>query len=809
MKDRWYKVFTKDFQATDGDNAVLAMAEFQQELYIATGRSSPTKSGNVYRLAKNGCKQWKDITPPWSTAKTDKKIVSTPTAMTVFKNNLYIATDQGQVWRTSDGEYWHICYSNTLSGTLDDYSGRKIGAMAVYKDHYLYIGEEGVNILNILRTVDGSDWRIDSPYPRVPIFTMGAFEVFDGYLYAGCVWGGIIKLWRTNGTSWEKYQEELPSRKSPLRPERVSALKAHGNNLYIGGYPGNHIWRTNGVLTPDGKPVVWDKIDGIKSGDVFSLESYNGKLYLGVSHPKPEDPVLYYLDNDKQWKPVKGEKDFTENRNILGVTSLLKYDGKSGFGFNERRLYIGTEAKSSIKGGSLGIWELFSDFWTDFFYEPNNTMATAKPLKLEFDPTELKTHPIKLIYLSLHSDDDDVDFFEIEFESNSSPLDGCFPVPKVTPSAPGGAGMFGVQHNQELLSIHVQEEYCRPLRLEIYRTKDDKEPYIKNYDQKNNIISNEIRIYCPSKKFKDKKFFLAIKPYQEPKACIYDLLIEFANKSASVIVGELLYDYWQSLPAPYPPPPFRKLIDPTTKYDDIDKFLTDSEKYLSEFIDYTSQIEQASLQHKLGHTSYLASSYDRAERLYNQSLSTYKELEIPTKEAEVLRSLGELNSAQGKTAEAVNNFEDAAQIHQQLEDEEGLAYDRMALGHHYLRTGKYYESLVALEKALALQVRCPDMSGELLNFLDQSEAFLKLDQKEVAVACHILAEELLSRIEDDTMSQEVDLRRETIAAQIGEQEFLELKEHLAEQAATVRYEAISEILKGRDLEKSQPQISLN
>ncbi len=168
-------------------------------------------------------------------------------------------------------------------------------------------------------------------------------------------------------------------------------------------------------------------------------------------------------------------------------------------------------------------------------------------------------------------------------------------------------------------------------------------------------------------------------------------------------------------------------------------------------------------------------------------MTAFQELGIKAREAEMLRNFGELYSAQGRAEEALESFERASQLHENLKDYLGLAHDRMSLGRHYLAKGEASKSLDALEEA------SPDWSGSVLNLLYQSKAFLALNQQEATVACLILAEDLSSRIRDPALSLEVNQQIELMTAQVGEQEFLELKERLAGQAETVRHRAMSMI----------------
>lgn len=751
MKEVWRKVFSMPFSAKNGNKGILAIAEFGGELYVGAGLGDQ----NVYRLVQDGCKKWEDVTPPWSSATGGYMM-----AMAVFKKkHLYVGTDQGEVWRTDDGENW-----SDATGNLPP--GGAIGAMTEFLG-YLYIASYGSQIW---RTSDGNSWKhVPGGFSKSPNKGINSMEIFKNYLYAGVGRDNEngIQLWRTNdGTKWKLFQEVLPSRNWPFAAGHVHALKAFKENLYVGRYHGKGIWQTDGKAKPDGSAASWKYIPAVKSGDVFRLEEHNGKLYLGVKVYEVKlqsysgDDLVYCSTDGTQWSKVPGCP--VVDSNTSAIASLLSHGG---------RLYVGTKSPGPSKSGSLVLWELGPEIVPDQF-EPNDTMATATPLKLG---STKKQTSAELTNLTLH--ENDVDFFQIEYPSLSEKE--CFsPMKKSL-----GAGLFA-EFYPGFLSILAQEEYCRPLIIEIY---DSKKNYVGKFH-----TADEVSFTCQTKVFKGGRLFLRVSNPKGQPPVRYKLSVTFSN-SWGKISGEFLYKFWEYLPPPYPLPPFLKLLDPATRYFDINQFIDDSEKYLSEFIEYRSKIDKADLEHGIGRMTHLAGLYDNAESLYGQSLTAFQELEITAREADVLRSLGELYSAQGKVEEALESFKIATQLHEKLGDLLGLAHDRISLGRHYLAKGEASKSLATLEEALVLQVGTPDRSGQVLNLLYQCEAFLALTWQEATVACLILAEDLSSRMEDSVLCLEVDLRTELVSAQLGEQEFLVLKERLVGQAETVRHRAMSMI----------------
>jgi hypothetical protein len=102
-------------------------------------------------------------------------------------------------------------------------------------------------------------------------------------------------------------------------------------------------------------------------------------------------------------------------------------------------------------------------------------------------------------------------------------------------------------------------------------------------------------------------------------------------------------------------------------------------------------------------------------------------------------------------------------------------------------------TVVVLEKALRLLVGTRDWRGRALILLCQAEACLTLNLQEGAVACLTLAENSSSRIEDSTLCQDIEQRIKLVIAQVGEQQFLEFRKHLAGQAEIIRGQAMSRI----------------
>lgn len=769
MNEVWNIVFSKFFSAKDGDSIVLALAEFGGEFYIGVGQSSPSNSANVYCLTDSECKKWEKVTPPWSSATGGDRLT-----MAVFKNRLYIATDHGEVWRTTDGKNWSNATGNLpLVGRID---------VSIEFKGYLYITTNTA----IWRTSNGSSWEfvIDLSSKDQKIYDIWSVEVFNNYLYAGIglkypeyvnVKGNKIlvnrkgiQLWKTlDGKKWNKFQEVIEPPGGVLGvnfyPEHVYALKVFYGHLYLGEYHGSGLYRT------DGSAKSWEYIPNVISkgtGSVFRLMPHAGKFYLGVSHLASPDtpglsgsPLLYSSKDGTNWTSV--DKCPKLDKDVSSITSLLSFKG---------RLYAGTANPS--KSGLMKLWELGPEIVPDKF-DPNDTMETATLVQLGSTKTQTTTEFPDLTLLEYG-----IDFFKIEYQSTEE----CWHDLKVSPVYP--TGTFGLEKFNGSLSIFAQEEYCKPLILQIYNSEGKLYKKFKT--------ANEVHIYCPSQIFKDKKLYLAIRNPNGNSPVRYKLSVKFSNRYGR-IVGKLLHKFWEYLPPPYPPPPFHRLFDPAAKYFDATQFLAESENLLSKFIEYRSRIDRAHLDHELGQTTHLVGMHDDAERLYKQSLIAFQEMGIKIKEADILRNLGELYSVLGRPGEAIENLERACQLHEKAEEFSGLAWDWISLGRHYFAEGESAKALAALDEAFGFQVSISDKKGLVLNLIYQSETFLSLEWQDATVACIILAENLSSGIEDSTLHHVVEQSISCSIAQIGEKKYFALKNCLARQADTVRTQAMTKI----------------
>lgn len=754
MANAWYQVFSEVFKSTSGNDSILSLAEFNGELFLGTGRDKEgVYSANVYRLTGDCCPKWKDVTPPWSS-----KTSGDSMAMQVFKGELYVGTDQGQVFRTAVGDSWtDVTHNLSPPGQIDD---------MVELKGYLYLSGD----LGIWRTIDASSWTpVVGPPPAPNPYGFGdsknrdqrSLEVFKDRLYVGIGRDNNngVQLWRTaDGIKWEKFQEVKLEPPNVVGPGHVHALKAFKDYLYLGEYHGQDLYRT------DGNVGSWEYIqNAVKAGDIFRLAVHDGKLYLGLSlysNTQSNLPLLYVSGDGKNWQPVPGAP--TSDPSHSKISALLSFEG---------RLYVGTVNPSD--SGTVVAWEWGAEIVKDQ-YEDNNSISKATPVKL---PATTSETTIELTDLTLH--DNDIDYFKIEYVGD--PARECqSQSPQIYPLG----GPFYAQSHPGYLSICACEAYGEPLTIEVCDSKGQK---CKQYP-----TSGEVRINCPSQVFKDKRLYVSVsKPSGQPPRR-YKLKVTYSY-AFSQIFAHLDYKFWEVLPPPYPPPPFLELIDPARKYFDLPEMIALTQRHLTELTDYRSRIERGDLDHGLGQMAHQWGMYNDAERFLQVSLASFQELGAPSREADLSRSLGELYSAMGRAEEATEHLYKALEIHESLEDRPGLAQDHIALGQHHLVSGEPSESLAIFIQAQQIQSDLEDHRGIILNLSAQAEAFLALGAPEPAVACFILAEALWPLTENHSLREALERRESAAAVQIGEEIFGQLWDGLAGRAGEVWREAVAEV----------------
>ncbi len=313
--DEWQKVFTDS-----SGKEIIRMSEFKGDLYAGLGILHG--SASIIGLVDVGCQDWTDVTPPFVTGTYGELM-----GMLVFKDHLYVSTDQGQVFRSNDGANWE-----DITGDLPVNPGSS--PRWEFRDLATFNGKLYMTGSSTFQLLDDTK----KPYKWKEVFkSADSLEVLNDKLYAGI---GLdndngVEIWRTtDGETWAKFY-------TIVNRGHVFAFKTFKGYLYVGDYHGKGISRTDGLN--------WERFtDVIKSGDVFQLEEYKNKLYLGTSmeyNGVIGDPLLYSSVDGKSWLPVPGFPSIGTK-----IISIASYGGK---------LYIGLDNTIYQYGSSLpscGVW---------------------------------------------------------------------------------------------------------------------------------------------------------------------------------------------------------------------------------------------------------------------------------------------------------------------------------------------------------------------------------------------------------------------------------------------------------------------
>ena len=310
----WHRAVTLPFQR------VKAMTEFNGTLYALVGSQNSAK---LYKLDHLGCRIWLDVTPPWKSGTGDGS-----KALAVFSNNLYVGTDEGEIFKSPSGSSWQNVTGNYPSGVISDF--------AVFNGQ-LYVGSSGISIYR--GTGNGSWTPVVGPTPAKHGYGFGdstnhdlqSLKTFNGQLYAGVGRDNNngIEIWRTpDGANWAMFKD-VPKPTGPIagsNPGHVHAMEVFNNHLYIGEYHGSGLFRT------DGSSNSWDYVydPNMTGGGVLSLHTHGGRLYLGMynlfMYPTPGTPILFYTDDGSNWKYVKDAP--TETQDINGIGAMASFGGR-------------------------------------------------------------------------------------------------------------------------------------------------------------------------------------------------------------------------------------------------------------------------------------------------------------------------------------------------------------------------------------------------------------------------------------------------------------------------------------------------
>jgi len=767
MADSWKLAFTSNYGEDYGHDRIAAVAEFQGDPYVGLGRlgmgipNVPVPAARVHHLQQNACKAWHDVSPALP-APAGPALVQ----MAVFGAHLYLATDSGQVWRSTYGKAWTKVASGLTSGAY-------VHSMVVFMNH-LYVSTGADN--EIWRTADGTTWKpvvgasVAHPagFGDIANVAIRALGVLGNYLYAGVSksQGKGIEVWRTqDGVKWIKFKALLPDPKVNVGvfPGDVQDLANFGGKLYISVSPGDVLYRTDGSASGAGH---WEKLPSLgASGNCARLAVYDKTLYLGLQltgWPTPAQALCYASADGAVWKPATGCPVWG---GATARTVTVLYGGASA-------LYLGAE--NPAKQGKVELWELSPAILPDD-KEPNNTIDTATPVSLGLTQNEVT---VSLHDLTLH-DAQDQDYFCIDYQSDAT---------QECPGQAGGppyGGSYGLAVHPATLVVTVQEAYCQPLQMDAY---DAQKKYVPALS-----ATGTVYVKCPTATLKGKRLYVCVKPSPGKAPLRYTLAVTFTNSFGEIILPKIFYRFWEVQPPPYPPPPFAKWFDPLARYFDWRDIIGQLEEDMADYFDLRERVEEAEWRLDLGRWALLAGRSEQAEALLPPALEAFQELGIPAREAEAWRAIGQVHAALERLDGAVECHERAARLHQRLEDRVEEARDRLSLGQILLFHEAWVGALEALGDAAALLARAGPVDELAWSLLGQGDAFAALQRREAALACWMLAQGWAARGQDPGLSQQLGERGATWKEKWGEKAWADAHARAEAGPEEVRYEAMHEV----------------
>ena len=290
-----------------------SLAEFNGYLYVSTANGgSSTLGTRVFRSPNGNPGTWEDAIAAYgagfgSVFNTNFK------DMQVFQGSLCGGTQNwstgAQVWCTQDGTTWTRKDNNSFgegSRLIEVWSGYVFNG-------YLYMGVEH---LGAARSTDGDNegrlYRTNSlnGTPNwVRVYTSPATGVkrvdilgeLDGYLYIAVPTSqGVTILRSASGAeaSWSQVNLTGMNGLAANAGTVVDGAVTYNGALYVAvsNTTGLTVWRTSGVLQPDGSLVDWTQIDSLGLGDPKNVHAqliaYNGYLYAWTSNYTSGQQVL-------------------------------------------------------------------------------------------------------------------------------------------------------------------------------------------------------------------------------------------------------------------------------------------------------------------------------------------------------------------------------------------------------------------------------------------------------------------------------------------------------------------------------------
>jgi|GEM_PF-2147134 len=297
------------------------------------------------------------------------------------------STGYAEVWEYN-GSAWVQIGGDSIKSSWDGVTQDNVYVLTVYNGKlYAGLGYSAIGDAEVWE-YNGSAWTkiggdaVNSSWADTTYGSVLSLVSYNGKLYAGLGdtgTAGNAEVWEYNGSAWSKVGgDAVNSSWADTTYETVYALTSYNDKLYAGlGYSAigdAEVWEYNGS--------AWTKIggDAVNSSwadttyeNVYSLTSYNGKLYAGLGYSSGDAEVWEY--NGSAWTKIGGDAvNSSWGSTYEYLLSLVTSNGKlyAGFGGDtageaEVWEYNGS-AWSKIGGDAV------NSSWADTTYEYSNKL---------------------------------------------------------------------------------------------------------------------------------------------------------------------------------------------------------------------------------------------------------------------------------------------------------------------------------------------------------------------------------------------------------------------------------------------------
>lgn len=346
----WVQVNSDGF-GNQQNSMISALSPFNGELYAGTYNAGGT-GAQIWRLENTG----------WSAVITNGLGITRNAGIDQFfpfNGQLYVGTwsdevNGGEIWRSSNGLNW----TRIITEGFGDPINAEIYQFAtfsntLYASTWSYI--TNTHGTEIWRSTTGNtgDWTrvvTDGFNSDSDNASVVAFEIFNGYLYAGTAnqaTGG--EVWRSPTGDSNSWIQVNPDGFGDASNGLVTAFAIYDGYLYASTHhfsgAGAQVWRCQICDNSDWTKVVDNGFGNVDTRRQPALEVFNDALYF-VAGNSVTGMEVWRTSNGTQWEQV-GFSGFGDNNNRATL-----YDSPVTV-FNNS-LYIGTI--NSVTGGEIWLF---------------------------------------------------------------------------------------------------------------------------------------------------------------------------------------------------------------------------------------------------------------------------------------------------------------------------------------------------------------------------------------------------------------------------------------------------------------------